>query len=216
MNRTNRQRHNQRRLEMARQLSAAGVPLEIKDDAGVDPVFMSQIGSPLETCAFQLSYGGTAYLVNLSVTVNCSIFGIERFELDLPWKDFSIQWLPDPLETDSTVYRFPGRHPLEYDRSLVINHFAGLQREFRRGQFFQGFLMGIGSKSIPDDVRHGPVPGFVAIVDQHGQPHSTLIELFIDGTQRYSTMNRGESARRPLFDKCDTENGVGAKIRRER
>ncbi len=211
----NKERQRRRRLDLARRFLAAGVPLEINEDAAED-LLIRQIDGLLETCAFDLSYGAAGYVISLCVTVNRPVLGILKFDLELPWMDTTIQWLKDPRDTEScsTRYRFPGEHALELERDLVINHFADLKRKFHRGDFFQGFLLGVGSQPIPDDIRHGLcVPSFVTITDQYYYRYSSPIELFIDRTQKSSNPRPRKPVRKRLFDERDPEDVTAARSR---
>ncbi len=101
-----------------------------------------------------------------------AVVGIGDFRLELPWTDADTQWLDLGVsQRHSDRYCFPGGVGPEFEKELVINHFAGLSRKFRRGDFLQGFLLGFSSGAIPDNIRMGAqVDGFIAVTDQFDVP----------------------------------------------
>ena len=97
-----------RNLALARRISAAGVPIYIREDDPQEPhdpsngLLIYQEGGLIESRAFDY-YGVAAYVIRVVITVHVSRFAIASFGLELPWKG-SVQWLDDPRDMGS------GRH----------------------------------------------------------------------------------------------------------
>jgi hypothetical protein len=172
-------------LAVARRIRAAGRPIYIaEDDAEVrgipcDGLRVRQTGGVMESQAIDCS-GGTAFILNLSITINLPKFAISDFGLEPPWKNDSFYWLEDPHQIDGTsrCYRFGSRDLPEFERGQVINHHADVRRVFSSGESLKGFLLGYGFDSIPARFRHGTIiPAFVIIYDQFGRNHRSPIEL---------------------------------------
>jgi hypothetical protein len=172
-------------LAVARRIRAAGRPIYIaEDDAEVrgipcDGLRVRQTGGVMESQAIDCS-GGTAFILNLSITINLPKFAISDFGLEPPWESNSFYWLEDPLQIDGTsrYYRFGSRDLPEFERGQVINHRADVRRVFSPGDSLKGFLLGYGFDSIPEQFRHGTmVPAFIVVHDQFGREHRSPIEL---------------------------------------
>jgi hypothetical protein len=90
-------------IEMERRLRTAGVPLEVgEEDRGSDflpanGLFITQTG---ECSVFDLDPCGVGYILELRIVPNFPWpFELSALELDLPWQDSYLHWIPDPLET---------------------------------------------------------------------------------------------------------------------
>jgi hypothetical protein len=174
-------------LAVARRIRAAGRPIYIAEDDGearsipCDGLRVRQTGGFMESQAIDCS-GGTAFILNLTITINLPKFAISDFGLEPPWKNESFYWLEDPLQIDGTsrCYRFGSRDLPEFDRGRVINHYADVTRVFSWGEPLKGFLLGYGFNSIPEQFRHGTmIPAFVIIYDQFGRDHRSPVELHV-------------------------------------
>jgi hypothetical protein len=200
------------RLALARRIRAAGCPIYIAEDDGDTPTISSdelhvyQTGGVFESSAFDWA-GGTGFKIYLVVTNLRPMFAISAFELELPWKNDSFYWLEDPLVIDgsSPLYRFSGACALEFDRSLVINHYADVRRTMSQGQSLKGFLLGFGFDSIPADYPHGTmIPAFLVIYDQLGGKFRSSLQLWVDRTQKNRRRRGSGSSRKGgLLDKRD-------------
>jgi hypothetical protein len=172
-------------LAVARRIRAAGRPIYIaEDDAEVrgipcDGLRVRQTGGVMESQAIDCS-GGTAFILNLSITINLPKFAISAFRLEPPWKNDSFYWLEDPLEIDGTsrCYRFGSKDLPEFERRQVINHCADVRHVFSLGESLKGFLLGYGSDSITEQFRHGMmIPAIVVVYNQFGHEHRSPVEL---------------------------------------
>src|SRR5882757_6290814 len=167
---TTRQQRRREQVLTALQLRAAGVPLDLDQFVAEGFVMIRQCDGILENSVFDLPYGAAGYIISLRIAINRAIVGIGDFRLELPWTDADTQWL-GLSQSHSDRYCFPGGLGPEFEKEVVINHFAGLSRRFRRGEFFQGFLLGFGSGPMPDDIKMGAeVNGFITVTDQYDVP----------------------------------------------
>jgi hypothetical protein len=172
-------------LAVALRIRAAGRPIFIAEVDGearsipCDGLRVRQTGGVMDSQAIDCS-GGTAFILNLSITINLPKFAISAFGLEPPWKNDSFYWLEDPLQIDGTsrCYRFGSRDLPEFDRGQVINHRANATRILSSGESLNGFLLGYGFDSIPEQFRHGMmIPAFVIVYNQFGHEHRSLVEL---------------------------------------
>jgi hypothetical protein len=172
-------------LAVARRIRAAGRSIYIAEDDGearsipCDGLRVRQTGGVMESQAIDCS-GGTAFILNLSITINLPKFAISAFRLEPPWERKFFYWLEDPLEIDGTSrrYRFGSRDLPEFERGQVINHRADVRHVFSSGESLKGFLLGYGFDSIPEEFRHGMmIPAIVVIYNQFGRDHRSPVEL---------------------------------------
>jgi hypothetical protein len=204
---TPRHRWKREQFVTALQLRAAGVPLDLDQFAADGFAMIRQCDGILENSVFDLPYGPAGYIISLRIAINRAIVGIGDFCLELPWTDGDTKWL-GVSQSHSDRYRFPGGSGPEFEKEVVINHFAGLSRKFRRGDFFQGFLLGFGSEPIPDDITMGAqVDAFITVTDQFDVPCTVPISLFADRSQKNRRRPRRNLSRESLFDKSDVYAG---------
>lgn len=172
-------------LAIARRIRAAGRPIYIAEDDGearsipCDGLLVRQTGGVMDSQAIDCS-GGTAFILNLSITINLPKFAISAFRIEPPWQNDSFCWLEDPLQIGGTsrCYRFGSRDLPEFERGQVINHRANATRIFSSGEPLKGFLLGYGFDAIPEQFRHGMmIPAFVIVYDQFGRDHRSPVEL---------------------------------------
>lgn len=196
------------RLALARRIRAAGRPIYIAEDDGEaqcipsDGLLMYQTGGVIESCAIDYA-GGTAFLIQLIITIKLPNFAISAFGLELPWKDESFHWLEDPLEIDgsSRCYRFGDRDLPEFERNQVINHYADVRRVYSSGHSLKGFLLGCGLERMPEQFRRGTmIPAFVIVYDQFGHDYRSSVELYSDRSLARPRVSR----KRNLLDHPDS------------
>jgi hypothetical protein len=175
-------------LALARRIRAAGCPIHIKEDDGQarripsDGLRIYQPHGVNESTAIDCS-GGTAYIIQLVITINLPNFAISTFGLEPPWKNEQFHWLEDPLQIDgpSLCYRFGSKDLPEYERSRVLNHCADVRQVYSPGKSLKGFLLGHGFDPIPEEFRHGVViPVCVIVYDQGGREGRFPVELRVD------------------------------------
>lgn len=186
-------------------LHAAGVPLEIPEANDEPGLTIRQRGGPLENCIFDLRCGGTGCAIDLHIFTRRYKTGIDYFCIELPWQEFQIRWLDDPseFEPQGKVYIVPGSG-LEFSRNVVINHFSDLRRPLSAGRSAQGLLLGIASKSMPDEIQHGAViPASLTVTDQFGDVFGSWISLWADRSERFPKGNRTS---RSLFRHRDLQS----------
>jgi hypothetical protein len=200
-------------IEMERRLRAAGVPLEVgEDDCGIAALpayglFITQTG---ECSVLELDPCGVGYILDLRIVPNLPWpFEISALELELPWQDSFLHWIPDPLETFAKdgMYWVPTKEPLSYSRDQVINHYIGTGKRLSRSRSLGGLLLGVGAL-MPDSVLHGgEVPALVRISDQFGKHYSTVLCLRASrmSEARRAELQHKKAARKPLFACPDPE-----------
>jgi hypothetical protein len=195
-------------IEMEGRLRAAGVPLDAgEDDGGIAalPAYGLSIMQTGECSVFDLDPCGVGYTIELRIVPNFPWpFEISTLELDLPWEDTFLHWLPDPLETYAKdgMYWLPTREPLGYPRDQVINHLVGAGKRFSRGRSFGGLLLGVGAP-MPDTILQGSeVPALVRISDQFGKQYSSAFSL---RASRRTQLQEKRATRKPLFACPDPE-----------
>jgi hypothetical protein len=196
-------------LTYARRMRAAGVLLHIEEDDEMGPketptgLHIRQVGGLIESSAFDIRPSGTGYRISLRITSNLpGAFAISHFGLELPWKDSNFNWLEDPIEfaADQSLYRFPGKYPLEHPREMVINHCASVTRMWSRGQSISGYLLAFGGP-MPDTVTHGEmVPAIVNVVDQFNRKYSSPIYLWADRAVKFQRGSQKKAPRKRLFE----------------
>ena len=200
------ERWRKEKRDRLRRLRDLGVPTEIPADIEDCGFLIRQEGSYSENCAFDLSCGGTGFIIGLCITMNRPRLAIDYFSLEVSWQDTSFYWLTEPVETVALkgVYQFPGRGP-EFPRDVVINHFANFNRQWSRGQSMRGLLLGVGSETIPTDYRHGDlIPALITVMDQYEVPSLRSIRLWVDRSAKLSKPST-KKPRRKLIEHPDVE-----------
>jgi len=204
----------QESIDMERRLRAAGVPLEVgEDDYGnnalpANGLFITQTG---DCSALELDPSGVGYMLELRIVPNFPWpFEISTIELELPWQDPFLHWIPDPLETNAKdgMYWLPTKGGLGYARNQAINHHIGSGKRFSRGRSVGGLLLGVGA-FMPDDTRPGSeVPAFVRVFDQFGKEYRREISLRADRAKRPTQLQKKGSTRKSLFACPDPKRRV--------
>jgi len=177
-------------LDLARRILAAGIPVDIPEDAegaslALQDIMIRQTGGLVESNAFDFP-GGIGYMLSLAITVNLPSFAISAFALEVPWGDDTVRPLEDPLQVDGTseIYRFWGTN-LEFQRNDVLNHHADLRRIVPRGCSLTGLLLATGSEPIPEKYARGKeIPAFLAVIDQFGRGYREPVFFWPDCSER--------------------------------
>jgi hypothetical protein len=92
-------------------------------------------------------------------------------------------------------YIFPGKSPVVYGRTLVINHRMGIA--MKRGDVLRGLLLGIGYERPPVGYRTGDrILATLTFADQWSRCHSAPFEMMLDrtGELRNPTSQKRESS----------------------
>jgi hypothetical protein len=196
--------------DLARRIRAAGIRIHIEEEATdvvPDGVLIYPLGGRVESIAVDF-FGGTAFMIYASITINLPRFAIAAFGLKLPW-ECAVRWIEDPREIHATskVYRFYGGNYLpDFERKHVLNHRANVCRTLSRGSSVEGCLLGLGDQCIPDAFRHGMmIPGFLIVFDQFSREYRSPISLWADRSQKLSPSNRRQATRKRLFDCPDPD-----------
>ena len=203
-------------LALARRIRSAGRPIHIPEDDGEarpipsDELRVCQTGSEIDSTAFDVG-GGTGFKIYLVITFNTAGFAISRFQLKLPWAQTNFIWLEDPRVIDGRCpnYSFYSGESLEFERSLVINHFADVRQRFSAGESIEGYLLGRGFDSIPAHIPHGTmIPAFVILYDQFAREFRAPVSLWADRSKKRSLRAQSGVPRRGgLLSKRDVITG---------
>jgi hypothetical protein len=202
--------HWNKRTEVVKQMLQLGVPLEateadVMNLRGGNKIRLDVLGGTPETSAFDLHPGATGYTAWVSLTVLQEPFAVTGFVLSVPWPTGWLVWLSDPAEGNGprNTYRFWGRDGHEFQRDIVINHYANAQRSLPRGKVIEGYLLAYGSEPIPTEFKHGAcVAGHVGIIDQFDEMHSTETSFWIDRIAKISSAKPAGPIRKPRFAKA--------------
>jgi hypothetical protein len=203
----------QKRIELAYRMRAVGVPLEINVDDEECALRMCQIGGESESFVFSAKYGGTGYVVSMSITFVRPGIAISSIHLQVPWSNPSISLLEGPDETGDPhgEYCFPGETAYRFHRSLVINHCADVTRMRDPGTTFEGLLLWVAGNPIPDDwPRWKKIPAFVVVYDQFRVPYRYPVTLYDTSTKKSLPQEQRKSTRKPLFECRDPKPGPAA------
>jgi hypothetical protein len=200
--------------DLTRELVATGfLPVDAQGAAithrALPGLLISQVGGLVESSVFDLNCGyGTGCILPLHIGVDLPVFSIWGWELDLPWKDPTFQFLPEPqghvFPTD--MYQIPGCENLKYSRYEVINH----RRVLRRGQSLDGLLLGFSFESIPDSYQHGAnIEARLVLIDGMERCFSTRIQLWVNRIAKIDWQRKKKNSRRPLFENPECKmNGL--------
>jgi hypothetical protein len=152
----------------------------------------------------ELEHGLVTYILNpliLSDVPGKTV--IMSWELEIPWEDFSFQWLPDPAENGpkNAPYSFPGKSPIQYPREMVLNHRTYKKGVLMRGDPLEGLLLGVGCTPVPERYpQRAEIPLTLKILDQWRGVHSSVFFMWLI---RRDKPTPKKSARRRLFDGAD-------------
>jgi hypothetical protein len=197
---------------LTRQLVVAGfLAGDAQDAASTFPapggVLVSQDGGIVENSAFDLDCGyGTGFMLSLHIAVDLPAFAIWKWQLDLPWNDLQIQWLPDPLGiVYDDMYQIPG-WDVRFARSEVINH----RRALRRGHGLDGLLLGFSFESIPALYQHGAnIDASLVLISEMGRDFSTPVQLWANRIAKIDRKQAKANRKGWLFENRDcVENGL--------
>jgi hypothetical protein len=201
-------------LYLARRIRAAGRQIYIEEDDrestyvpsnGLLIYLFGEVNDSLATDFL----GGTAFIINVNITINLPRIAISGFGLELEWK-CAVDWLDDPSEGERPdVYRFGGRDLPEFKRGQVLNHRADVRHIHSRGSSLRGYLLGVGDNPIPDPIQHGMmIPGFFIVYDQFSRPFRSPISLCANRKRKLLPRTGPHTSRKRIFDCSDPEYGL--------
>jgi len=200
-------------LHLARRIRAAGRQIYIEEDdrestyVPSDGLLIYLFGEVNDSLATDF-LGGTAFIINVNITINLPRFAISGFGLELEW-NCTVDWLDDPSEGERPdVYRFGGRDLPEFERGQVLNHCADVSRIHSRGSSLRGYLLGVGDNPIPDHIQRGMmIPGFFIVYDQFLRPFRSPISLCANRRRKLLASTGSKASRKRIFDCSDPEYG---------
>jgi hypothetical protein len=196
----------QEQAKLARRLHENGVLINCNNIYIKSKLIMRQIGEPSDSRAIDLGNRTTGFIIKVNMHVLSSNMAIEDIYLEVPWRDYSVRLLSDPVEIGAGYcnYRFFGSHPFELERGQVLNHRAVRTKPFRPGTALQGLILWSGLEEIPDAFEHGgSLPARVTVFDQFGDEFAYEFNLWIDRRNKWLPAKRPKRLRVPLFAKKD-------------
>ena len=195
---------DQEKLTLARRLRDAGCPLLPENEfvkAGSQGLSIMQEGF-FETSLFDMEPGGTGCMLYLVIANDLPRqIVLVDFELQLPWKELTFQWLADPaVHNGGNLYRFPSNCGPEFPREDVINHRAYEKGKLGRGGFLRGVLLGFSYKALPANIKHGEtLDASLSVFDVQEKCYSAEISFWIDRSAKLDPKPARKSTRQPLF-----------------
>jgi hypothetical protein len=197
---------------LARRMRAQGILLDIPEDdseigrSSAIGFYIIQNGK-CEILPLDEFQSGDSFDLHIASNVSWP-FEISKVEAEFPWGNVPINWLPEPDGRDigPVGYRFPSELPLEYERTIVINHYVGSHRKLRRGSTASGLLLGIGERA-PEDAG-SPVSAFVYVYDQFDRKYEANLLVFIQRWDGGIRPNPKKEQRKSLLECPDRVNPI--------
>src|SRR5580704_10929930 len=203
----------QPRLDRAciRRLLAVGCPVPNGEDSPAPPDLIVEVRNPGETVAYDLR-GHTEFVLGLRITNQSYVrLRVELVKGRPPWRDESFTWLRDPRRymPEKQTYKMPSG--MEIACEAVLNH-SLCEKEFEPRESRDGMLLAWSIFTrISREYLHGETfPLRLALVDQYGRSHRSLIEVRVDrsatmrkvrGSRPFGEgLNAGSRQERPMFD----------------
>jgi hypothetical protein len=126
--------------------------------------------------------GGVGIVVSLEMeNVSDRIIRPKAARLQLPWPDADFHWLKKPSskevrERGGYVLAACGTH--EFHPSVVLNHRFGRDLELYPGDSIEGFLLGVGTASVPDTYpNYMRVPARLTVFTGKCDSYGAWVEL---------------------------------------
>jgi hypothetical protein len=203
---------------LIRRLRAAGCPLP--EDCEDDPMpgLVAVVSRPEEIKAYVMR-GWAEYVLALQITNHSyDCLEVQEFECHLPWPIRLIGPLsPRICGSEKPTYRLPGSgKTFPYDS--VLNHRTGGAGRINPGDSVEGILLAFRCcRAYPEECLDGRViPAELSIVDQHGRPHVSQIEVRVDRTAIINSLRLVGRQGRGLYDTSESQASVAVRERARR
>ena len=164
-----------------RRLLAAGCPVPAENHSTGAPGLVVEVHKPERTQAFDFR-SSTEYILVVRITNNSyarlKMKTLEGYPL---WEDENFTWLGDcrRYRPEKKAYRMPSGREIPYES--VLNHCIR-EMELAPGESREGILLAWSMDTrIPTDYLHDETfPMRIALVDQFGRSHVSVIEVRVD------------------------------------
>ena len=180
---------NQDNATLLEELLYWGTPLDqemveaaMADRKGLEVI---QTGSCVENTVFAKSSGGVEIITNVAiVNVSGHVEKLKAARLNSPWLDSDFAWLKKPVAEQSRKwggYVLPALGPGGFDLDRVLNHKFGRGFELQPDQQIEGFLLGAGTSSLPNDYGDRDiVPVQLVVSTGRGHLFGSWLKLSVD------------------------------------
>ncbi len=210
---------------MRARLIAAGCPVDPLDpriengqrDLAIRPL------SSHETCIFDLSQGGTGYVLDIAITnLRSRPFTVCELSVELPWQDPQFYWLEDPHQSVPEAEEYFFSRSQTFPRTMVLNHRVLNYGRIPGYGVITGLLLGRSFTPIPETCPHGTeVRAVMHLFDHADVDHALIFSLRVDRSASVKRSERSErrfpglygpGERRWNKEECDTGNKKEKKI----
>ena len=175
-------------LQRFEELLHSGIPLDSvvleKVRAACRGLEITQSGAPLESVVYIETAGGFSIMLSLEIeNISDKIIRLDAIRLKMPWFDGDFRWLK---KLSSRGLRQRGGYvlsacgPCGFDESVVLNHL--LVRDFKLypGHVIEGFLLGEGTASVPEEFSdRTKVPMELVVYSGCGKSYSGWMEVVV-------------------------------------
>src|SRR6266852_3304299 len=182
-------------LQVIEDLHLYGTPLDatfLEDaKAAWRGLEITQTGDCPENAIHAQPSGGIGLMVSIALeNLSIRVISIRAVRLKIPGIDTDFHWLKRLSSKEVCEfggYTLPASGPCEFDPAIVLNH------RFTRGfklypeEQIEGFLLGEGTASIPDDYpNRALIPVQLVIYDGNDRSHRAWLKLTLyrDGQRR--------------------------------
>jgi hypothetical protein len=176
-----------------RRLLAVGCPVPMEEDSPPVADLVVEVRKPERTVALDFPFS-TEFFLDVRITNHSyGRLGIKRVKGCPPWRDEHLTWLGDPRRymPERRAYRMESGREIPY--KSVLNHRLR-EGELEPGESRKGMLLAWSMFTrIPMDYVHGETFAMrIALIDQYGRSHLSLIEVQVDrsATTRKAKVSR--------------------------
>ena len=184
---------------LIRRLRAAGCPMP--DDCEDDPMpgLVAVVSRPEITRAYVMR-GWAEYVLALQITNHSyDCLEVQKFEGYSHWPIRVVG--PRICGPEKPAYRLQGSgRAFPYEN--VLNHRTGRAGLINPGDSMEGILLAYRCRPYPEECLSGLLPAELSIVDQHGRPHVSEIEVTVDRTAIINPLKLAGRQGRGLFDQA--------------
>ncbi|MGA8313386.1 MAG: hypothetical protein WB755_25410 [Terriglobales bacterium] len=166
-----------------RRLLAVGCPVPAENHVIGAPDLIVEVRNPERTEALDFRFR-TEYILDLRIkNTSFARLKVEDLKAFPPWNDKNFTWLGDPRQytPDQKAYAMKSGRKIPYESGL--NHRIR-KMELEPGDCYEGMLLGWSIWTrISTDYLHGETfPMRIALIDQFGRSHPSVIEVRVDRT----------------------------------
>jgi hypothetical protein len=166
-----------------RRLLAVGCPVPSENHSSWPPDVVVEVRNSERTQAFDFRCSAE-YILDLRIrNTSFVLLKVQEVQCHPNWKDRNITRLGDPrlYRPEQQVYQMPSGRKIPYES--VLNHRL-FEMELEPGKVYEGMFLAYSIRTrISTDYLHGErFPMRIALTDQFGRSHASLIEVQVDRT----------------------------------